>query len=586
TVTFAVLVSLFVSFTLDPMLSSRWFDPDIERVGKRHLVARILDRFNDRFERMAETYRHMIGWALDHRPTMMVLATVTFLGGLYAFASLQSTFMPEYDKAEFQVNFQTAPNSSLAETRSLVEELVKRVAKIKEVDHTYATIGAGDTGTVRDAMVYLKLVEMKHRRRTQTDIQRQVREIALQLPGVMPSIMEVGRLDGNKMLVVNIRGEDVAQLKRYAAQLKSKMSEVRGIVDIEYTLEHDVPEYRLKVDQKKAQDVDVNTQSIVKTVRALIGGEAVSTYEDEDGDAVNLRVRMPGELRQDPNNLNRLYVTVSKSGAKSVLVPLQEIVSYELHNTPSEISRQELTRQVVVSANLDNLPLGTAVKETARVAKEISMAPGYRVVFSGEAEDMAESFMYMFESLLLAVVFVYLILAAQFESFVEPLSIMLSLPLSIVGMAGMLFVTNDTISIMSLIGLIMLMGLVTKNAILLVDYAKILRARGEERRQAVITAGRTRLRPILMTTLAMIFGMTPLALGLGPGAEMRAPMGRAVIGGLITSTLLTLLVVPVMYTLLDDLTTWVRRRFSRKDQVGKPAEVMTDLIKASDRGYE
>ncbi|MDO8738178.1 TolC family protein, partial [Candidatus Deferrimicrobium sp.] len=204
---------------------------------------------------------------------------------------------------------------------------------------------------------------------------------------------------------------------------------------------------------------------------------------------------------------------------------------------------------------------------------------GYRVVFTGEGEDMIETFGYMAEALLLAVIFVYLILAAQFESFIEPFSIMLSLPLSIVGMAGMLLLTGDTVNIMSLIGLIMLMGLVTKNAILLVDYAKVLQTRGMERSEAVITAGRTRLRPILMTTLAMIFGMLPLALGIGAGAEMRAPMARAVVGGLITSTFLTLLVVPVVYTLLDDFATWMRRRWDgKKAAVGAVVGLLVLLL--------
>ncbi len=230
------------------------------------------------------------------------------------------------------------------------------------------------------------------------------------------------------------------------------------------------------------------------------------------------------------------------------------------------IERQDLTRQVVISANLDGLPLGTAMGKIGEAASRINMAPGYRVVLSGEAEQMSESFGYMAEALVLAIILVYLILAAQFESFLDPLSIMLSLPLSLIGMAGMLALTGDTVNIMSLIGLIMLMGLVTKNAILLVDFAKTLRSRGMDRTEAIITAGRTRLRPIMMTTLAMIFGMLPLALALGAGAEMRAPMARAVIGGLITSTFLTLLVVPVMYSVLDDLGGWVRSRWTHKKE--------------------
>jgi len=305
----------------------------------------------------------------------------------------------------------------------------------------------------------------------------------------------------------------------------------------------------------------------VRMVGALVGGQAVTTYEDEDGDAVDVRVRLPLSLRQDPSQVERMRLAVRKAGEPTALVPLGEVAAYSMSTTPSEIDRQDLTRQVVISANLDGLPLGEAMKDVRKVASGMDMAPGYRVVFSGEGEEMVESFGYMAEALLLAVIFVYLILAAQFESFIDPFSIMLSLPLSVVGMAGMLFLTGDTINIMSLIGLIMLMGLVTKNAILLVDYSKVLQSRGMDRREATITAGRTRLRPIMMTTLAMIFGMLPLALALGPGGEMRAPMARAVIGGLITSTFLTLLVVPVVYTVLDDVGAWIRRKWGGKQEV-------------------
>jgi HAE1 family hydrophobic/amphiphilic exporter-1 len=310
--------------------------------------------------------------------------------------------------------------------------------------------------------------------------------------------------------------------------------------------------------------VGITTGHIVRTVGALVGGQAVTTYEDEDGDAVNVRVRLPDTLRQDLSHIERLRLAVQKNANSWTLIPLGELVSYSMQATPSEINRQDLTRQVVISANLDRLPLGTAIEKVGWAASQIKMAPGYRVFFSGEAEQMGESFGYMAEALILAIIFVYLILAAQFESFIDPLSIMLSLPLSLIGMATMLWLTGDTISMMSLLGLIMLMGLVTKNAILLVDFAKVLRSRGMDRTEAIITAGRTRLRPILMTTLAMIFGMLPLALAIGAGAEMRAPMARAVVGGLITSTFLTLLIVPVMYSVLDDFSGWIHGRWTVK----------------------
>ena len=572
TVTFAVLVSLFVSFTLDPMLSSRWHDPDIDRTGKRHLVARVLDRFNDGFDRTADRYRGVIAWALAHRKTVLALAAAAFVGGLLAFFSLKSEFFSEYDRAEFQVNFQTAPDASIDETRNRVDALLAELRKMSEVKHTYATIGAGDTGTVRDGMVYVKLVEKKERRRLQDQLQRTLRARLQQIPGIVPSIVEVGRMSGEKPLLVNIRGEDIAQLKRYGAELKKEMYKIPGVVDLEVTLEQDVPEFRLTMDRERAADMGVTTNDVVRTLGSLVGGQAVSTYEDEDGDAVDVRVRLPLELRQDPAQVERLRLAVNRGEGSVSLVPLSEMVSTNMSNTPSEINRQDLTRQVVISANLDGLPLGEAMNQVKALASRMKLAPGYRIVFSGEGEDMVESFGYMAEALLLAVIFVYLILAAQFESFIDPFAIMLSLPLSIVGMAGMLFLTGDTINIMSLIGLIMLMGLVTKNAILLVDYAKVLRARGMGRAEAVITAGRTRLRPIMMTTLAMIFGMLPLALALGAGAEMRAPMARAVIGGLITSTFLTLLVVPVVYTLLDDFGDWIRRRWEGKKEEAKASE--------------
>jgi HAE1 family hydrophobic/amphiphilic exporter-1 len=548
------------------MLSSRWVDPDIERKGKRHFLARILDHFNHWFDRTADGYRGVIGWALDHRKTVLILATAAFFGGLGVFSLLQNEFFPYFDKGEFQLNFKSAPDASIEETRSRLTAIQAAIKEIPEVQHTYATIGAGDTGTVRDGRIFVKLKERKERKRKQEEIQRDLRARMEKIPGILPAILEWAGGSSEKPLVVNVRGEDIALLKKYAAELKGEIYKIPGIVDMEVSLEQDIPEFRLIVDRERAVDAGIMTGDIVRAVGALVGGQAVSTYEDEDGDAVNVRVRLPLALRQDPTQVERLRLAVPRPSALPALVPLGNVVNYGMSTTPSEINRQDLTRQVVITTNLDHLPLGTAVKKVQEASKNLTLAPGYRIIFSGESEDMAESFGYMAEALILAVIFVYLILAAQFESFIDPLAIMFSLPLSIVGMAGMLFLTRGTINIMSLIGLIMLMGLVTKNAILLVDFTKTLRSRGMSRREALIGAGRTRLRPILMTTFAMIFGMLPLALALGQGAEMRAPMARAVIGGLITSTVLTLVVVPVVYTVLDDFGGWARRRWGGKKE--------------------
>ncbi len=560
TVAFAVVVSLFVSFTLDPMLSSRWYDPDIERTGKRHLVARILDRFNEWFDRTADRYKGAIGWALDHRTTMVGLAVAAFLGGIIVLSMLQSEFFPAYDHGEFAIRFKSAPSASMAETRSRLEEVLKALGEFPEVQHTYASIGAGDNDTVRDAMVYIRLTEKRERARSQADLMPAVRTRLEQIPGVIVSILEDPDA-WEKPFQLNIRGDDIGKLKEYAAAIKRELYKIEGIKDLEATLELDLPEYRLLVDRERAAASGLGTAAVTTTVGALVGGQVVSTYEDDQGEAVNVRVRLPLELRQDVTQVGELRISVPGPDGV-VLVPLADLVKVERTTSPSEINRRDLARQVVVSANLDHLPLGTAGELAMAKVASLKLDPGYSAALAGDTEIMVESFTSLAEALLLAIIFVYLILAAQFESFIDPLSIMLSLPLSIVGMAGMLIATGDTLNIMSQIGLILLMGLVTKNAILLVDFTKVLRSRGMDRRTALITAGRTRLRPIMMTTIAMIFGMLPLALAIGQGAEMRAPMARAVIGGLITSTMLTLLVVPVVYSLLDDFAQWLHRRMA------------------------
>jgi HAE1 family hydrophobic/amphiphilic exporter-1 len=393
TVTFAVLVSLLVSFTLDPMLSSRWYDPDIERKeGKRHLIARMLDVFNNAFDRTADKYRYLIAWSLDNRIKVLAMATLFFVGGLALFFTLPASFMQEYDRSEFQINFKTAPDASIEESKKRLNEVLAYLKSFPEVEHTYSTIGAGDSGTVRDNLVYVKLKEKKDRKRSQATIQGEIRKGLQNIPGIVASVIEAGRLHGQKKMEFSIQGEDIGMLKKYAAQMKKDLYKIRGIIDLEVSMEDDTPEYRLIVNRDRAMDAGISSGAIVRTVGAMVGGEASTTYEDEDGDAVNVRVRLPEELRQDPAQVERLRLALrNPASPTAALVPLSELVTYAIGATPSEIDRKDLIREVLISANLEpGLDMGTAMKEIKKIGESLNMVPGYKLTFSGEAEDMVE----------------------------------------------------------------------------------------------------------------------------------------------------------------------------------------------------
>jgi HAE1 family hydrophobic/amphiphilic exporter-1 len=380
---------------------------------------------------------------------------------------------------------------------------------------------------------------------------------------VVPRVSGGGR--ANTMLQIEVRGSDLDRLESIADALMQKMRNSHGYVDVDTSYEKGKPEVNVYVKRDRAADLGVSPLAIAGTVKALIGGDDVSKFRAE-GDRYDIAVRLQQRFRNRVEDIQQLAVRNSRGE----LVPLQNVTRIREQAGPVQIDRYNRSRQITVLANLtkDKI-LGDAAAELRAVVAGMDLPPGYSVAFVGQAETMAESFGYLLFSLMLAIVVVYMVLASQFESFIHPFTIMMSLPLSVVGALGALVLTGQTLSIFTMIGIIMLMGLVTKNAILLVDFTNTLRQRdGMDRAAALLKAGPVRLRPILMTTLAMIFGMLPIALGTGAGSESRAPMATAIIGGLTTSTLLTLVVVPVVYTLLDDLrhpsqwrmVAWLRRR--------------------------
>jgi hydrophobic/amphiphilic exporter-1 (mainly G- bacteria), HAE1 family len=562
TVAFAVLVSLFVSFTLDPMLSSRWYDPAVETHRKRRGLSRWLEAFDNRFLKLRDVYEKSIGFSLRHRAWILSVSLLLFGVSLVAFDHLGQDFMPSYDRGEFQLSFKTNPGNTIEQTEEISNEIVRRIAEKPGVDYTFTTIGAGSSSALNEGVVYIKLKSKAERRLSDNDLRRQLRSEFSGYGRAIISLEDVADMGDSKPLQLSVQGPDMAGIDKISAQVCDLMRKVPGAVDIDRSLDRDKPEIRVRIDRKLASDLGINLEALAITLRALLNGEVATQFEDEDGDAYDVRVRLADQERRSVETLNDIDLLSSKkdSAGGDLLIPVGQVAGFRRGSSSAQIRHLDLVREVRIFANAAGRPLGNVQDEIKEKLEQIKFPAGYSVSFTGESESMNESFDSIYDALILAVVFIYLILASQFASFTHPLAIMLSLPLSLIGVVAILLLTGDTLSIMSMIGLILLMGLVTKNAILLIDYTKRLRRDGMDRTAALVEAGRTRFRPIVMTTMAMIFGMLPLAFEIGAGSEMRAPMARAVIGGLITSTLLTLIAVPVVYSLLDDLAL----KFSRK----------------------
>jgi HAE1 family hydrophobic/amphiphilic exporter-1 len=554
TVAAAVLASLFVSFTLDPMLSSRWVDPDIERGYHPHFVGRTLKRFNEWFDDMHTRYERLLGWALRHRLAVLGIAGVAFLASFPILAILGGDFMPDFNRGEYQVSIKATPGTTLAETKQRALQVVRRLKAMPDVDYTYTTIG--EAGITRrpptEGVIYVKLKPTHGK--TFSEVLSEARRAVAVVPGLTYGFTEAGPF-GQKPLQYSVRGPEIDELDRLSRELVQAMGKIRGLEDVETSLEKSKPELRVEFDRDRAGDLGLTVSPVAMTLRAAVTGEVATRIEDSAGDTHDVRVRLRPDQRRYADDLLALRVPTDKDDARGdkILVPLGEVARAVPASGPSTIRRKDLQREVRISATNSGRSLGEVAADIEAAAASLKLAPGYDILPGGDSEELKTMFRNMLQTLALAIIFIYLILASQFGSFFHPFAIMLSLPLSLVGVALALLSTGDSLNIMSMIGLIMLMGLVTKNAILLIDFTNQARAAGLPRDQALIKAGSTRLRPIVMTTLAMIFGMLPLAFAIGAGAEMRAPMARAVIGGLITSTLLTLVVVPVVYTYLDGL---------------------------------
>jgi HAE1 family hydrophobic/amphiphilic exporter-1 len=581
TVAFAVLVSLFVSFTLDPMLSSVWFDPEIEGAHghgsvPKNPIRRAVLRFNQGFERLADRYPRWLHWALTHRTIVLSGASASIVVAFLIVPRLGFTWMPEINGDEFSVGFRVPPGSRIEYTAEKGREIARFLRQQPEVEFTYLSVGGGFRGTSNNGNIFVKLHPKSERKRDLFAIQQDLRGKLRQIPAVQASIQGQSSIFGGRgrPINVNVQGPEPTRLKIAAARVLEVLRPIPGIAEPTSSEEGEIPQLDVRVNRQEAWRAGLGIASIAGTLSPLFSGARATRWEDPNGYSHDVVVVYPDSMRTSAADVAGIPVASTATDPRtgsSVLVPLSQVADVRAGVGPQQIERRMLEQQVSVSAGvLPGYALGDVADRAKRAIDGIGLPPGYHAVFSGDVQNLRETQGYVLEAIILAIVFIYLILASLFGSFLQPLSIMLALPLSFIGVALALLITGGNINVMTMIGIIMLMGLVTKNGILLIDFANSQRERGMEREEALLTSGRIRLRPIIMTTIAMIFGMLPLALAIGAGAEQRAPMARAVIGGLITSTLLTLFVVPVVYSLLDDAGAWVASRRRQRPVTHKP----------------
>ena len=573
TIACSVLVSLFVSFSLDPMLSAYWQDPHVEE-DKKSFITKQLDKFNHWFNGLANGYRRVIGWALDHPKSMVFLAMASFIGAIAMPATglVGGGFFPLEDNAEVSMTIETPPGANLDYLREKVVETLRQIQKYenkdstdqrKEVNYTFVTAG-GASGAVDKASVFIKLQPKGERLKRgllgaeelATALRRDVEHIG----GSSVSVFTSDFSGQQKQLSIELRGNDKAALQVVADQYLAAMKSTPGAVDVALSTKGLKPELAVKIDRGLASALGLSVGQVAQALRPAFAGLHAGDWVDPSNQTRKVMVRLSPEARSRSSDLSQMPVSVGV-GPNAQLVPLQQVATIRNELGPAVVNHLDRDNVIKVEGNIAGRSLSEINKELDGKTAGIVMPPGVTKTQGGQVKQQNETFSNVFIALGVAVALMYLILVVQFGSFLDPIAILISLPLSLIGVMGALAITGNTINIMSLIGVILLCGIVAKNAILLIDFAKWARERnGLPLREALIEAGAIRLRPILMTTFALIAGMIPVALGRGEGAQFRAPLGVAVIGGVITSTVLTLLVIPTFYEIIDNIRTSFARR--------------------------
>ena len=587
TIVAAVLISMFVSFTLDPMLSSVWHDPSIHMTGDQlkdpktsaHLYDRSIGRvthwFNLQTERMAEKYQSMLAWALDHKKSTLSLAVGIFIASVLMVPLLGTEFVPKGDYSETTLNFQTPVGTSLEATALKAKQVEQIVREFPEVKYTLTGMNTPNAQGKNNASIYIRLVDRKLRQRSVEDISVLLRQRLSQVAGI--TVTHVGTLDsvgGNKQIEFSLQGPDQRELERLTLNILEQVRTIPGLVDLDSSVKPNKPSIAIQLKRESASEMGLSVAPVSGSLRTLVAGQTVGNWRAPDDQTYDVNVRLAPEFRNSPQDLERIPFNLPSADGATKTVRLGQIASVEETSGSNQINRRDLMREVSINANASRRSAGEISNDIRKILEASAWPPGYRYQFGGSTKSMNESFQYALTALMMAVIFIYMILGSQFKSFLQPLALMTSLPLTLIGVVLALMTFRSALSMFSVIGVVMLMGLVTKNAILLVDFT--IRARegsvsdtgesvpGLSRNEALLMAAKVRLRPILMTTLAMIFGMMPLAFAITEGSEQRAPMGQAVIGGVITSSLLTLVVVPVVYCYMDDLGEYFKRLWHGK----------------------
>ena len=549
TVVASVLVSLFISFTLDPMLSAYWGDPPGHAHAPRRGIGRVLAGFNTWFDHQADRYGHVIAWALHHRVKMFLLAIASFIGAIALHVSFGgSSFLPLSDAGVVVIDVRTPSSSSLNYRKLKVEAAATLARTIPETVATNTVVNP--TG----GRVYVDIGKSTKRARSAETIARDLRGLTVRLVGAEYTVLEDLNTGVQKPVQVRLNGADSRKLLELTNDFMAKLRQVPGAVDVGLSEQDPQAELKIELDRGLANALGISVADAAQALRVAFAGIEVGDWVDPTGETRDVAVRLHPDDRVDASNIERLPIAVTGGNR---IVPLEQIATVTMGTGPSQIQHAEGKRTIAVSANAQGRSPGEVTADALRLARSMDFPPGYGIELAGASRDQEEVFSRMGIALITGVGLMYLILVIQFGSFTAPLPVMLSLPLSLIGVVIALLLTRGTLNLMSFIGVIMLCGLVAKNAILLLDAARTLEHQGMDREEALMQAGRKRFRPILMTTFALIAGMMPVAVGIGEGGEFYRPMAVAIIGGTITSTLLTLLVIPSFY---DSIEIW-RDRF-------------------------